>query len=285
MSWAVFPAHVNAEAFTTASTFKVSNILIGVGNDVGYVLLQRGSTWTIVANTNHYWSMTVDSTELILQPSLINDNPWWKAGTAVFYKSIGAGWVYSTSLTEGYEPIQYAESSVYYGDEYYSCTSLPTTYGTAVSLTAHGSLYGGADKSVELYATPRWESTTQYGVYTAAGGSSGTKVIGNPTWKSEVLKRGDSSDSNGRYTYYTSDGTALAWDTTASAYVLGTYGDATGWHQTTTAPTVAGSYTLTFTVPEGSTVTGDDIVGVWDSWVGGTGNTYDIQIAEVAVMR
>ena len=285
MSWAYSQTHTTISSETP---FDLANILIGIGTDAGFTRIKRDTTWTIYQNTTHIFSLSVDGYELELQETLVNDAPWWARSGAVFFKSRAGEWIYSTVISEGYEPIEYEDGGGWHGDQFYSTVddALPQDYSTAVVLTARGELHGGTAKAVDLFSVPRWENTETDGLgeYAPVAYASGTKIVGNPRWENATLYRGDSKSINNQYPYYTETGEVLAFDAVEGVYVLGVFGSAAGWWQTATAPVPGSSYTLTFTVPPGSTVTGSDITGTWLGWYAGIGTKTNLYVADLAVM-
>jgi hypothetical protein len=180
--WNFMPCRITSHSSLPA-VFTDGKHLVGAENDAGYVRYYNPNItkYVITAVPNVYlFGVDVGSIHLALQPSLINSEPWWKYNTNyVVFKSLTFGWVYSESLVEGYEPIEYQDDlGAWQGDSFWACADLPTIVATPSTMTARGSEHGGATKTISLADTPRWECSTSAGTYTAAGGAAGTKTVG-----------------------------------------------------------------------------------------------------------
>jgi len=217
---------------------------------------------------------------LQIQATEINGYAWFSDGSRKVYKSVGYGWVYTSTLAAGVEPREWYDDdlSAYQGDAFWAGATILT------SLTPRGSYRDDgltaaittADYTLDY---ERWESDTQYNAYTAAGGATGTRYFGNATWtdgdggtwtqRSAYRDATKAKDIHRPFSYFIGPELLLKWDATASAYVVGTYGDGLGWWQNASAPVAGVAYTITFTVPAGSSVTGSDIELTPSSYVDG----------------
>jgi len=274
-------------------------VYVGAGSDEGYLLFKFAGAWKICDKFGFdyvYGSYR-------LRPVYVNVGSYMyfkdsSSSWALWYSDAstgGFGWV--LSQTPGKPPLEYwnSTSSAYAGDAFYT-GSLPALNGTS-SFTARGSLRGSTQGSYTGTAVTvstrfdRWESSSQFGVYSAAGSASGTKTVGLPQWtdSSGVLyTRSLSKDSNSKYSYgdiswvesVTIDGESV----TVQKFILGTYGSSSGWHEASSAPVLGSSWTLAFSKPSDSEATGSDLVMTWVGYVKGE-NRSDIFMIEGSVWR
>lgn len=137
------------------------------------------------------------------------------------------------------------------------------------------------DVTANLNSWDRWESSTQFGVYTAVGPSaSGSKKIGLPNWKSDM---GDHTRSLGLAEYDKYKYTGLNYDPVSERYVIGAVGAETGWW-VGDEPNPGYNRTFSFVKPEGSEITGSSIVLGWDGYVKGD-STSAALVGEAAIWR
>lgn len=226
--------------------------------------------WIMAADAK--FGIVADGTFLAIQATEINGYAWFSDGSRKVYLSLGYAWVYTTALAAGVEPREWYDEdlSAWQGDAFWAGESILT------SLAPRG-VYK-EDGETEAITTsdyvpdyPRWDSDTQFGEYTAAGGATGTRYFGNATWTDEdgntwIQKSSYRDPAKAKDIYrppvpfWGIPALTLAWDATKSLYIAGTHGNAAGWWQNAAAPVAGVAYTITFTVPEGSEVTGADIV-------------------------
>jgi len=252
-------------------------------DDVGKVVFYNSDTskWIMAAGASVKFGMVADGGFLAIQPTEINGYAWFSDGTNHVYKSVGFGWVYTSTLDAGVEPREWRDDDLaaYQGDEFWAGTTILTSLSPRGIYLDDGST---AAITTAIY-TPdyeRWESDTRYGAYTAAGGATGTWAVGNATWtdgsggtwtqRSDHSNGTKAKDLHRPFSYFGgSSELFLQWNATASAYVAGTYGSELGWWQNASAPVAGSAYTITFAVPEESEVTGSDIELTPSSYVDG----------------
>lgn len=226
--------------------------------------------WIMAADAK--FGIVAAGTFLAIQATEINGYAWFSDGSRKVYLSIGYGWVYTTALAAGVEPREWYDDDLaaWQGDEFWAGETI------FASLAPRG-VY--KDDGVTTAITTadyepdyeRWESDTRYGEYTAAGGATGTRYFGNATWRDVDgalwTQRSSYRDATKAkdlhrpaFPFFGIPELTLMWNTAASVYVAGTHGNASGWWQNASAPVAGVAYTITFTVPDGSEVTGADIV-------------------------
>lgn len=251
-------------------------------DDLGKCVFYNSNTskWIMAEGKKVKFGIVADGVFLAIQPTEINGYAWFSDGSRKVYLSIGYGWVYTATLRAGVEPREWYDDDLeaWQGDAFWGRTSLFT------SLDPRG-VYKG-DGVTEAITTAdyepdyeRWESDTQYGAYTAAGGATGTRAVGNATWTegfgvtwiqcSKYSNGTKAKDLRRSYSIFSGPELLLTWNATASAYVAGSYGSELGWWQNASAPVAGVAYTITFTVPSGSAVTGTDIELTPSAYVAG----------------
>ena len=283
MSWALsannIPFYTNILQIGETS---IEVLYTGFGADAASVVVDiDGQMMVLDHPATSLFALKVGATTLDLQPTLVNGNRWWASDGAivhVVYRAYGGGWVYSTALGAGWPPVEWydEENETWHGDAYYYSSDLPEFFGGSANFEARGSIHGDADIVVETSDPPRWESDTVLGVYEPVSGATGTRAVGNPEWRNFVkgsMVRSNSPDTLGRYKYYLG-GQAIQWNAYASAYVLGVYGSAAGWHEMAEPPEPGATATLVFAFPpEADPVPeGADIVLPWRRWTSGDGS-------------
>lgn len=200
-------------------------------------------------------------------------------GTYNFWVDPTYGWVASTlpigtALLEYWEwtdPTNTSLGGSYRGDAFYTGT-FPALDGSQ-SWAARGSLRGttsGSYGGTPITVTTGWDywqlDSGTYGEYIAKGNATGSKYLGSPQWANgSTLYTRSVSQTSGHYSYG-----AIAWNSTASKYILGTYGSVSGWNESASAPTSGSSWTLAFAKPEGSTVTGSSVTLAYNGRVAGS---------------
>lgn len=288
MSWSCVPTKLRIATHPAAT---ISGPLYKNGSLLNYFW---GSSRVI--SDSYGYSLKVGS-----RPAAVN-NTYSYSGYAGFYdgsysiwKDPNFGWVIST-LEIGTpcleywvwtDPANHAAGGSYYGNSFYTIGS-GTGSGSFPSLGATPTAYGrgslrgttsGGTSSTTLSISTTWQYWTApaggYGKYTAAGTASGDKYFGSPQWThSSILYTRSPTATDGYYSYGD-----IAWNSSAGAYVLGTYvpdpGTETtpGWWQSASAPTSGDSWVLTFTKTSASEVTGSDITLTWNDYVLGLYST------------
>lgn len=217
----------------------------------------------------------------------VHGYPAWVGTTYCIYHtpSVVAGSIYVAmpkDMLGHYRPIDESPTIAFW---VYDGASPHTATFTHKGLAA-------SDVTADINGWGRWESSTQFGIYTAVGtGVSGTKVIGLPSWKAGATRYTRSLSTTplptwsvftgwvyGKYSY----GTAM-YDPVRDFYVIGTYGSESGWWSGD-EPTPGYTRTFNFNKPEGSAITGSNIVLTWDGYVKGN-DTGDVLVGETAIWR
>ena len=183
----------------------------GTGKDSGLFAFRPGDTswgYGVMTEGSFAHSLVVDGHELAPQYTTVNGYIWW-SGVGVAYRSLTYGWVYTTVKFAGYEPIEenwsYDEDTGTYsaeGDAFYSFASPPYRPDVEVELVGGGANYGKASKTMTA-KWKRWKSDSEFGVYEAADGARGEKILGLPRFRSsgyEYFTR-SYAKTNGHYTY------------------------------------------------------------------------------------
>lgn len=259
----------------------------GTGNDKGYFAFYAGSGWGgYVISKDFTFSLKVDSDTFAPTYSAINGQMYWKGTRGNIYQSRVYGWVYSSySYFAGYEPTEtstYDSSSKSYkydGDYFYTFSSLPNSETKEVTLTGRGK-YNGTTKTLTAY-WERWTSKKEFGEYAAAGGASGTKYLGVPRFKgSNGVYYIRSAKRSGSYFKYGE----ISYSLSKWKWLIGDYGSAKGWHESSSEPSTTGTVTFTFTKNEGSDVEGSDITVSFVDYVKGP-DTSTVYLGEVAIWR
>lgn len=292
MTWKAYNTAVRIPTMLDNVIDQTKSIYIGIADsdDEGYKLFyhSRLSKWVI----GTYWGMIIlrGSGQYIPTYKSFNGYSSYVLDSNVLWYDLIYGWVITTT-TPGVSPIEYWKpvdpvndpdgAGSYQGTAFY--TGTPPALGGSATFQARGSLRGTTKDAYS--GTPitittqyqRWESATLYGEYTAAGGASGTKYCGLPQWTD-----GDDntyirsiSKTDGKYSYGN-----IKYDITSLKWLIGTYGSASGWYEGS-EPSKTGSVTFTFTVPEGSELTGTNKTISFDEYVKGE-NTQTVLITEVS---
>jgi len=255
-------------------------------NNDNYIRYLFAGVPTISLRTKIGYSFTINDSECL--PNYISYGGYtgFIGSTYNIWYDLGYGWVASTldvgtPLYEYFYYGSYGASIGYYtGTSFYtigtssgvgtlpSFGSTLTAYGRG---TLRGTTYGGTSTNTLSVGTA-WEYWTTegaeilYGKYSPAGTASEDKYMGSPQWKNGTTKycRNPTAVS-GKFEYG-----SIVWNISASKYVLGTYNSVSGWHESSSAPTVESSWTLQFAKPEDSDAEGENITLEWDNWVLGT---------------
>lgn len=315
MSWLLNMTNARAQGWvdwTELTDFRL--LYVGVGGDEGFALISFklgvDVKYMVIEEPDPdamaLFAINAGGAKLNLQPTLINGSNWWSNGSSHVYfapyENVAGGlWVFTSSLPAGSPVLEWYddEDEAWKGDAYYTGTC-PQAWGDSETWVGGGSLKttGGTNTmSIAFYPLAGWESDTLTGIYTAVGGTTGTKEVGNPVWSATSPRnymRRDLDKTAGKVTYAL-DGGAVVWNADASAYVFGTYGSASGWWQMAAALDPETNGTLAFTydtpspLPEGwEPPEGSNISLTWDEWEGGGGvfatNPYkaDIYLADFA---
>ncbi len=315
MSWSAHPGMIVGPVDRTfllrTSRLKWRNypVLIGAGDDAArfcYMPAEGDEALDVYTVSEQIsYSIQIGADVLYRQPGLVHDMPWFASpsgyGTWILYYHPTAG-VYgcgayvliSWAAQPGYLPAEYRdpETKEWFGDSWWS-GPIPTP-GTSLAdttLVPRGSNKTAGSSKTASFHWPRWikdgspgggEIDVPAGVYTPAPGSgvSGTVTVGLPVWKDAAGNDYIRSRTRtyGNYTYG-----AISYNADAEAWVIGTPGDEAGWW-VGDEPSLTSAKTFAFTVPEGSEVTGDDIVVTFDRYTLGTDKTQR-WLAEAGVIR
>lgn len=316
MSWLKYPTNVSAARWTEWTEIDSFFVLyIGTAFDDGFSLIRFklgvDTQYMIVEEPDPdvmaIFAINAGGAKLNLQPTLINGSNWWSDGSSHVYfapyeNAAGGLWVFTSALPAGSPVLEWYddEDEAWKGDAFYTGVC-PQAFGDSVTWVGGGSLKTSGNtntKSMAFYALAGWESDTLTGIYTAVGGTTGTKEVGTPVWSATSPYNEMSRNlvkTDGKVTYAMATGGAVVWNAAASAYVFGTYGSASGWWQMASALDPETNGTLAFTydtpspLPEGwEPPAGSDIALTWDKWEGGAvfggyiRNTADIYLADFA---
>ena len=271
-------------------SINLSEMWIGQGVDQNRLVFRAGTQWRMVDLGTTTSAGTGASNVL---PSIVIDgntlSPVFRdCGTYLYFQSSSAamwfvdgfGWVYMSGGAPGYVPSEFTdENGNPAGDSFY-VVSVPSSFSESATgtVTPRGKLLGGSTKTATL-SWKRWDGptgATPFGTYVAAGSSSGTRVVGCPQWK----------DGNGKTYIRSLAKISDAWQYgeiryEAGKWVIGAIGNSQGWYEGS-EPSLTLSVTFRFCVPEGSTVTGEDLVIAFDTYVEGS-NTAEVHLGEVAI--
>ena len=293
MTWKAYNTAVRIPPLRDNTIDQAKTVYLGDDDDLFYKLYYSSAVgkWVI---SNHYGMIFLQNTNELI-PTYININGYCSYRNpyaVILWYDVTYGWVISS--TPGISPVEYwmpsdpinnpSGAGEYTGTAFY--TGTPPALGGSATFQARGSLRGTTKDAYSGTAITlttkyeRWESATLYGEYTAAGGASGTKYCGLPQWKdgsSNTYIRSVSKTSN-KYTYGD-----ISYNTTYSKWLIGTYGSTSGWYEGS-EPSKTGSVTFTFTVPEGSELTGANKTITFDKYVKGE-NTETIYLTEAGTWR
>ena len=272
--------YINPNVIRTVSTIRPyteeSAVMVGIGADAGKVafrsnMLDANSDrkWIMALKTGYPWDCKITFRSDTLIPNIypIAGHPAWIGSTYCLY------WVDSWIIrikaniglandipdTESWWSKNISTNPVY-ADTFNHQGAATTDYATSIT------------------SWPRWECSSQFGVYEHVGDASGEYTIGLPNWQGTSLDIAGHVDYtrslvqvSGRYTY--GDLRYVAYH----GWIIGTYGSESGWWEGA-EPALKGSRTFTFTVPEGSELTGNDISVTWDGYVAGEYNNLTLDL-------
>ena len=295
MTWKAYSTEIRTAPLKD-NTFPYNEnyqaVYLGVDDDFGYKLYYSSSLSKWVISLRYGMIFLSGVNEFIPTYKNINGYSSYIQGSNVLWydaSTIWTTWIIST--TPGISPVEYwlADDPVndpsgagsYQGTAFY--TGTPPALGGSATFQARGSLRGTTKDAYS--GTPitittqyqRWESSTLYGKYTAAGGASGTKYCGLPQWKD-----GDDNayvrsltKTDGKYSYG-----SISYNSTYSKWLIGTYGNVSGWYEGS-EPSKTSPVTFTFTVPDGSELTGTNKTITFDEYVKGE-NTEIVLLTEAS---
>lgn len=282
--------------FDASSTYELlTPFFVGLDADAGYFafLPDEDTTSYNVYTISAYisYSLKVDGNYMLRMADTINDKPWFLGARMQLYWTPTYNWVYiSQSFFPGYVPQEYLDDDGdYQGDEFYSSLSIPDTSSTFLrALDGRGTLLNESTvpSLILRFYWPRWCKTTDtsspYGEYTGVSGSgaAGEKVLGIPEWVDGNSTRYARSLEKNVHGYY--DYGDVWYDYTNEVWLIGKFGDETGWWEGD-EPSASGT-TFTFTVPDGSSVTGDNIVLTYNGYGIGERKT-SVYMAEIGIYR
>ena len=261
------------------------------GADVGFacfysVELSKYVLWEHGDNYPYDCAISVDGDTLYGLGVPVGNSPAWVGSTYCIYRS-GVYWLLRAKDEMGYskpsDTSGTAEFWSYDGPNPYSATFVKK--GTAA-----------LDKTADIDSWARWEKSTFggfYGVYTAAGGAAGTKVIGVPQYIDEndnvfvrSVQKKIYSLTRRAYVY---SGAEVTIESIGGSelWVMGSYLSDGGWHQSSTEPNVSSPVTFEFTTRPGqeNPPSGEDIVLSFDKYVVGLGVGSNNYIGEASIWR
>lgn len=294
MTWKSYNTAVRIPPLRDNTIDQTKTVYIGAGDDNGYTLYYSSalSKWVI---SEHYGMVFLQgSSEYV--PTYININGY----CSYYYESTGNtlwydltyGWMISSN--PGISPVEYwmpadpinnpSGAGAYTGTAFY--TGTPPALGSSATFEARGNLRGTTKDAYSGTAITlttkyeRWESSTLYGEYIAAGGASGTKYCGLPQWTdgdSNTYIRSLTKTAD-KYTYG-----AIRYDTINLKWLIGTYGSVSGWYEGS-EPSKTSSVVFTFTVPEASELSGTNKTIGFDEYVKGE-NVEAVYLTEAGTWR
>ena len=251
-----------------------SDYYVGYGSDAGLYLYAFAAKYTMAAQFGNGYK--VDGSALAPASAAIGGYIYFNGSGLYLFQDAAYGWVIKASLApcleywEWTDPSNTSLGGSYAGSAFWT-GSLPTSSNT--TFLARGqqrgtvqNAYNGTAKTLS-YFFDRWEAkTTQFGEYEPKGAASGNKVFGVPQWANgSALYPRSIALVDGKFSYG-----AIAWNSTAGKYVLGSYGSASGWNESGSAPAAGSSWTLSFAKPEGSEATGSSVTLSWSGYIQGT---------------
>lgn len=273
----------------------VTPVLTGQGTDDGFIAYLPNETLTALnvytVSTTVSYQLTYSGNTFTRQFGLINERPWYRGVYDQIYYTPSYGWVLmSVSTFPGYAPVEWKDNSdVWQGDTFYTAATIPGLAATTdVVFTGRG-VHKRTDPvptATVAFSWPRWckteDTTVPYGVYTAVAdsGATGTKTVGNPSWKDaggNVYMRSIAKVA-GHYEY-----TGLTYNSDVDLYVIGTIGSESGWW-VGDEPYIGGNRTLTFGKPDGSGITGANKLLTWNGYIPGNVLT-TVYMGEIGVYR
>jgi|GEM_PF-1967159 len=207
---------------------------VGTGADAGYFLFQLNGKWVISASFGPSFAIGGVAFTPVYLP--VNGYVYWSGGNGLALWYDGT-WVITANPGYGTTEEWSDDNGKYTGDAWYSAKG--DVY------VGRGSLRGTVQ---DAYNGPTLAvtSTFDYWLHSGSGGTApvgiyefqGTenkadKVVGLPQFKdaddaSDTYVRSLKKDSNGYYTYGDGD---IHFDVEHKVWVLGTYGDTSGWYQ------------------------------------------------------
>lgn len=305
MTWKAYNTAVRIPPLLGNDTEQISTVYVGSGSDDGYFLYYASSSskWVISKyfGTSFVMSGALSGTlvpkyvnygnETVYATGTLGDVPTYALWFDVTYVS---RWIISP-YTPGILPVEYwlptdpinapGGAGHYQGSAFYAGT--PPALGGTATFQARGYNRGETLDSYEGASVTmttkyeRWESSTLYGEYTAAGGASGTKYCGLPQWKDgsgDTYIRSLTKTNYGKYSYG-----SISYNATYSKWLIGAYGSASGWWEGS-EPSKTSPVTFTFKVPEGSELTGANKTIAFDKYVKGE-NSETIYLCEAATWK
>ncbi len=266
--------------FRTTSIMRpetdASAVMIGSGADANRVAYYSSelSLWILVNVGSAYpydCTITFNGATLIPNIKPVHGRPAWVGSYCIYWDPIDMQWVARSGVFLGY----FLNSSQ--DEEWWSYSGVTPYSGT---YTARGA--ATQNKDAAITAWPRWECATQFGEYTAAGGASGTRIIGLPYWADELNAKyvrtlnkigGSPIFGGGHYGYG-----AVYYHIASSAWVIGTPGDAAGWW-VGSEPSTSSTTTFVHTEEE------PDIVLTYQGYAAGLNHVSSRYIGEAAIWR
>ena len=293
--------------YSSFSTLDTNYFLHGMGNDVGYNVFRASGIYTISQYMGNWYTVSPGGLDVYPLYQTYNGEACFGTNWYLFYTGTPYGWVIKGDMLPCYE-VWNSVAGHYYGDEFWSTGSVSTTIlpsegGAATTFKARGyqrgdteGAYQGTDKTL-AFKFVRWQSSVLYGEYSPLGGASGSKFVGVPEWTSTYGDTLDKSvnvsasnttpyqSSSGYYTYFSVIAenpypvNNIYYSTVYSKWLIGIYNSALGWYEGS-EPSKTEDVTFTFTVPEGSEVTGTNRTISFSTYVKGI-ETYNMYMCNV----
>lgn len=276
MSYLVLPNKIHTDSIMCNS----EPILNGIWEDIGLVAYYAApiQKWVVILRSDNGWpwDCAINFGGSHFSPRApIFDSPAWTGTEGTLCRSYVGQWVVVPNDWAGGIVTPTVEYSWWAGGSGSSPHEMVFTGKGAAA---------GDNRTTDISTWKRWESDSPIGVYTNAGGATGTRVVGTPQYTD-----GDgkiyTKIINNVWAYYPppcnyGDAKYVA----GTGWVIGTRNDATGWWVSATEPNVSSPTTFTFTVPVGSEVTGDPIVLTFSQYVLGI-RTMELLLGEAAIWR
>lgn len=257
-------------------SLQYKQIYVGTDQDAGYYVWKPfpGSTnYTWIWTNQLFPKLKLQNIAENLEPrlSLVNGYIYWvDTGNNFYcyYLNSSSCFILIQNKYPGYQPKYWEyedeDETRLAGDVWYEF-DLPN-----INETSTATKKGAVDSETTHTVTFEWDYWSRsdsynkkYGIYTATHGVSGTKKFGCPRWQyqGEYWQKSLTKDNNGYYKYIAQGTNSLGditYNTSVSKWILGTYNNPTGWHESTDELSEDNSVTFSFNKPQNSSATGTD---------------------------
>lgn len=226
------------------------------------------------------------------QAGEVNEHNWYRGEYEQLYYAGGQWVLIGVWALPGHVPeeVYHPDTQTYTGNAFWSGAAPVMSGGTVptapVEFAPRGSKRDASPSRDVLLWWPRFEKTADihnpYGVYTYIdhnGPDPGITVfVGVPRW----------TDGDGREYVRSVFVRAAGYEygpvyRVGAQWIIGTVGDEAGWW-VGSEPSLTAPVTFVFTVPAGSSVTGDDRVLTWQDYVAGS-ERREVWLTEIGIMR